>query len=211
MKKIVLLLAVAFSATTSFAANTSVTLTADNQFWLYSGNASGSNLTLRGVGDNWGNAYSFSFDVNPGDYLYVAARDQGGPQAWQGVFNTPTGTLYSNISSWQYIVAPQNDASQAAVQSNIAAGGWANPLAQTSYNASPWGARVNNANANWIWHDTLGLANGWNDPSSSDGSYAIFRTTTAVAPVPEASTYAMLIGGLGILGFLRRRQQKIVA
>ena len=53
----------------------------------------------------------------------------------------------------------------------------------------------------------LGLANGWNDPSSSDGRYAIFRTNNVVAAVPEASTYAMLLGGLGLLGFLRRRQK----
>ncbi len=205
MKKIAFLISLAFASAAN-AGNTTVTLTADNEFWLYSGNAAGTNLVLRGEGHSWPTAFNFSFDVNAGDYLYVAARDQGGPQAWQAAISAPVGALYSNINSWKYIVSPNNNVSQAGVAANVAAGGWANPLAQTDYNASPWGARVNDPNAKWIWHDTLGLANGWNDPSSSDGTYAIFRTNDAVAAIPEPSTYAMMIGGLAMLAALRRRK-----
>ncbi len=184
-------------------------MTADNEFWLYSGNATGSSLTLQGEGHNWGTAFSFSFNVNPGDYLYVAAKDWGGPQSWQGAFTTPNGALYSNTASWTFIVAPNGDTGQAAVQSNIGAGGWANPVAQTAYNAWPWGAPVGNVNANWIWHDNLGLANGWNEQSSSDGTSGIFRSAQAVSAVPEPSSYAMMLGGLGLVALLRRRKNAI--
>jgi len=49
--------------------NSSATLTADNESWLYSGNATGSNLSFIGHGNNWPTAYSFNFDVAPGNYL----------------------------------------------------------------------------------------------------------------------------------------------
>ncbi|VAW47062.1 hypothetical protein MNBD_GAMMA04-2113 [hydrothermal vent metagenome] len=39
---------------------------------------------------------------------------------------------------------------------------------------------------------------------SSFGSYAF---TTSVSPVPEASTLAMLLGGLGLVGFMARRRK----
>ncbi|MBI3229700.1 MAG: PEP-CTERM sorting domain-containing protein [Burkholderiales bacterium] len=202
MRKLILVLALGFSAALANAANTTATLTADNEFWLYTGNASGSNLTLRGYGNNWGAPFTFSFDTAPGEYLYVAAHDWGGPQAWQGVFSTAQGNLYSNTASWQYVVASSSDTSTAGVVSNIAHATWATPLAETDNGSGPWGATVHDVNAKWIWHDTV------SSNSSSDSTYAIFRTIQPAAPVPEASSYAMLLGGLGTLAFLRRRQSK---
>ena len=63
---LVLATAVAFAGTAS-AANSSATLTADNAFWLYSGDATGSDLQFVGSGNSWPTANSFNFDVKPGD------------------------------------------------------------------------------------------------------------------------------------------------
>ena len=59
----------------------------------------------------------------------------------------------------------------------------------------PWGTNVGNASAQWIW------------AGSSDT--ILLRTAATVAAVPEPETYAMLLAGLGLRGFVaRRRQQK---
>jgi hypothetical protein len=70
-------------------ATATATLTADNEFWLYSGNAAGTSLQFIGDGHFWPTAFPFSFTVAAGDYLYVLANDGGPPKSWQGVFNTP--------------------------------------------------------------------------------------------------------------------------
>jgi hypothetical protein len=200
MKKLILALALAGGTCGAHAANTSATLTVDNLFYLYSGNAAGNNLVLQGQGNSWPTAYSFSFDVNPGDYLYVVAQDQGGPQGWQGYFSTPLGALYSNKASWDYIIAPTTDISAAGVMASIAGGSWAASQAEAPYNAGPWGSVVGNVNATWMWHDNF-------DPSASDRTYAIFRTVDAVAVVPEPASYAMLLAGVGLLGVAARRRR----
>jgi hypothetical protein len=40
--------------------------------------------------------------------------------------------------------------------------------------------------------------------SAEDASYAGHLT---LAPVPEPATYGMMLGGLGVLGFLARRRK----
>jgi hypothetical protein len=39
------------------------------------------------------------------------------------------------------------------------------------------------------------------------GAYAIASATVVAAPVPEPETYAMLLAGLGVVGFLARRRR----
>ncbi|MES2125685.1 MAG: FxDxF family PEP-CTERM protein [Pseudomonadota bacterium] len=206
MKKIALAVTLAMSSLAAYAGNTTAALTADNQFALYTGNAAGTNLTLVGEGDDWQSLYTFDFNTSAGDYLYVVAKDWGGPQAWQGAFNTPTGALYSQAASWKFIVAQSDDDSTGAVQALIANGGWAQSQAQAPNDMAPWGSIVNDGNATWMWHDNLGLANDWNQSSSSDGTYAIFRTNNVVA-VPEPETYGMMLAGLGLLGVAARRRK----
>ena len=45
--------------------------------------------------------------------------------------------------------------------------------------------------------------------SSDIVSYAYVNSTTVAAPVPEADTSAMLLTGLGLVGFMARRQKAI--
>lgn len=187
---------IAFSlAGTAFARpidNATAVLTADNEFWLYTGNAAGSNLNLIGHGDNWTLSYSFSFNVAAGDYLYVMAYDAGQPHAWQGVFTTPVGAIYTNADSW--VASTTNSVDVNA--SVIGAAQWGAIGTELPYGSGPWGGRVGDTNAKWIW----------NTGTYSADTRVLFRTANPVAAVPEPETYAMFLAGLGVLGAMRRRR-----
>ena len=193
------LAAIAFTIFTSLvsfssvASNSSATLTADNEFWLYSGDATGSSLSLVGHGGTWWTPYSFNFDVNPGDYLYVMAWDWGQPHSWQGVFSTPSGSLYTNTTDW--VAKAVNSTT---VDSNmITTGTWSAINQDQAYNVGPWGSTVNDPNAHWIWKDGL----------YDSETMVLFRSAEMVAAVPEPETYAMFMAGLGLMGFIARRRK----
>jgi hypothetical protein len=66
--------------------------------------------------------------------------------------------------------------------------------------------------------DSNNVFTGFNDPiilwtqsikSSDIVSYAYFNSAPVAAPVPEADSSAMLLTGLGIVGFMARRQRAI--
>lgn len=67
-----------------------------------------------------------------------------------------------------------------------------------------------NVQNNWYWSNNIpaeafGMFNG--------GTYVTSATTgffaMAVAPIPEPETYAMLLAGLGLVGFIARRRKQI--
>src|SRR5262245_1054996 len=70
------------------------TITADNHYGLYVGQADGSQLTLIGSNEpglqgnpgafNWSLPETWHFNVGQGAYLYVLSWDDGGPQMWSG-------------------------------------------------------------------------------------------------------------------------------
>lgn len=73
---------------------------------------------------------------------------------------------------------------------------------------------VDNGNGTYNWvstnldNDVLGIPGTGFRESTFNGFSANFNftSTVAAAPVPEASTYAMLLAGLGLIGFLARRR-----
>lgn len=175
------------------AANSSAMLTADDEFWLYSGNATGSSLQYIGTGSSWTTLSSFSFDANPGDYLYVMARDVwGSPHAWQGKFTVPVGTVYTDTASWVATAVGSTTVNQTVISGAI----WTAVTTELPNGSGPWGAIVPDANAKWIWNS---------DVYAGDTT-VLFRTASVVA-VPEPETYAMLLAGLGVVGWLGRRRR----
>jgi len=65
-----------------------------------------------------------------------------------------------------------------------------------------------------VGHDYSVEVYGWGDPmSSATGSYELTLTAEGnLAPVPEPETYAMMLAGLGLLGFMARgRKQQSAA
>lgn len=175
------------------AGNATAKLTADNEFWLYSGNAAGTSLQYIGEGHNWQVAFSLSFTVAPGDHLYVLANDLGPPKSWQGVFDTPLGLLYSNASQWTGSAVANG--TSVVTPALVAGATWSAP---TQLSNNPWGNVVGDVNANWIWMV---------DPSFSPQT-ALFRSVAPVmAAVPEPESYALMLGGLGVLAFVVRRRK----
>ncbi|MBY0526541.1 MAG: cadherin-like domain-containing protein [Gemmataceae bacterium] len=169
-------------------------LTADNHYGLYRGSADASSLSLIGRNEvgfngnpgpyNWSLPETYTFQASPGDYLYVLAWDDGGPQAWIGQFDLNGVPLYSDISHWQYTVSAGANPGEngdvpalSAVAATIASATWANPGASAANGSSPWGTIPGlSANAQFVWHDTLGA------DSTSDGHYVIYRTAAPVVP-----------------------------
>jgi hypothetical protein len=183
----------ALSGSVQAATNSSATLTADNEFWLYTGNATGSNLQLVGHGANWQTGYGFNFDVQPGDYLYVMALDWGQPHAWQGIFSTPTGLIVTNSTNWVGVATRDTTVSAAVISS----ANWGPINTVLPSWSAPWNGRVGDLGANWIW--TSGI--------NSGDTTVLFRTANVVA-VPEPETYAMFMAGLGIMGAVARRRKQ---
>lgn len=181
---------------------------ADDHYAVFVGNASGSSMTL--VGDSGANLWysqgaAFNFTVAAGDYIYVAAWDSpsyGAPHMWIGEFTTGSTTLLSNTTDWttkydNTVKFPTTAQVSALAQS---AAPWLAPLASMPNGSSPYGSLIGGSPASMIWHDTFGGS------SASENGYALFRSLAPVVAVPEASTYALLLAGLGVIGFVARRR-----
>jgi hypothetical protein len=187
--------ALVLSTGMAWATNATAKLTADNEFWLYIGNAAGTNLQYIGEGHNWPTAYSFSFTVAPGDYLYVLGNDGGPPKSWEGTFTTPQGPLQSNATQW--VGSAVANGTSVVTQALVAGATWSAPTL-SNY---PWGNVVGDANAKWIW-----MVDQYSGPQT-----ALFRSAEAVMAVPEPGIQVLLLGGLGVLAVMARRRQPAAA
>lgn len=203
-----LLACLALAGLSAQAETITARVVADDHYAVFVGNASGSSMTL--VGDSgaalWpSQGAAFAFSAAAGDYLYVAAWDSasyGPPHMWIGEFTTASTTLRSNLIDWttKYdatIKAPSSAQVSALAQS---AAPWLAPLASMPNGSSPYGSLIGGPSASMIWHDTFGGG------SASENGYALFRTLAPVVAVPEPSTYALLVAGLGLIGLAVRRR-----
>jgi hypothetical protein len=172
------------------ATNGAAQLTADNEFWLYTGNVTAGDLQFVGHGANWGTSYAFNFDINPGDYLYVMAWDWGQPHAWQGVFTTPVGIIRSNAVDWVGAATTSTTVNASVIGS----ANWVGIQTDLPYGSGPWGGHVGDPQADWIW--TSGLYSG--------DTMVLFRTVKTVASIPEPDRAALFLAGLGLLGIAKR-------
>jgi hypothetical protein len=127
-------------------------------------------------------------------------------------FNSSTGTNYNTV------------AITGSTESGLDFSGWNvawNTLASIPMTGGAWGAGYTNGTANFTWSGVYGTAYTLDyhatvpagDPSNFGGTLYALRFTGVVnqaAPVPEASTYGMMLAGLGLVGFAVRRR-KLVA
>jgi hypothetical protein len=139
------------------------------------------------------------------------AWNEDGPQMWVGEITKSDGAkLYSNTSDWVFKVGSganpgtDGDLVYSTVKQDIQVGGWAQPQAQDNFQGNVWGGGTDTFDsstlAKYVWHDTFSLDG---DESSSQSSYAIFRTAAPVAHTPVPPTVLLLGSGLLGLGLLR--------
>lgn len=188
----------------------SAELTVDNIYGLYVGIPT--TITLVGTNNQWQASEVYNFQAQTGDFVYVAAWDLGGPQAFQGVVNNGATAFPSNAASWVYTVISASSLpgwsaidgpqpSLTALRSALASASWSTIGAVTSHGGAPWGPVVSDVATQWVWPDSL------DNTSSSDGHLVVFRTATAVvSAVPEPSRAAMLLLGLAVAGLLAKRR-----
>ncbi|WP_334106503.1 PEP-CTERM sorting domain-containing protein [Methylobacillus sp.] len=154
-------------------------------------------------GNHWGMAYGFiNYALTPGQnyYLHVVATNLDFQSHGYFVdagflgsfslsdagfsFANGTQTLVTNTTDWTV---------------SASRGFWEvpaeTPVGDRTNGAAPWGQHLGiDSNATWIWH-------------SSNNTQVAYFSTMITAAVPEPSSYALLLAGMGILGFAASRKK----
>lgn len=133
-----------------------------------------------------------------------------------------TGTI---VHSWDFFNSVGTNFNTVAITGSTEAGldfsGWQvawNTIAAIPMTGGAWGTGFTDAVANFSWDGTNGGAYVLDyhatvplgDPSNFGGvNYALHLEGT-VAMVPEASTYGMMLAGLGLVGFAVRRRKSSI-
>ena len=136
----------------------------------------------------------------------------------------PTGNALGNLLNW--MAANQNFGTHLSVDNgantNTPGDGfaWTNDLMKDNFNGNlTWSYLLLNGEASTFqWQQQLvanPIVNQFGNPGSVDSlsaapitfTFDIATNQLVLAPVPEPGTYAMLLAGLGVLGFMARRRK----
>lgn len=194
---------------TSQAASVTARVVADDFFKVFVGDEGASALTqVGGSGDLlWpSQGAPFNFELNEGQYIYVAAWDSavyGPPHMWVGEFDVGSTVLLSNTTDWVSKFSPSiKDPTTSEVQALAqSASSWDSPQVSVPNGSYPYGSLIGGSPASFVWTDTF------DGSSASEQGFVLFRTAVGLNPIPEPETYAMLLAGLGILSFTARRRK----
>ena len=226
-KRLTLILALLCSALTgtgAVAATVTATLTADNFYALYLGDADGKNLRFIGRNElgpagnpgsyNWSRAETWTLTPQTNDVLYIAAwSDNIVAQGLIGQFATGSGQFLTNLTDGWTVALNNVDLGNnspaptvSALGSFLAGANWNSVQHSVAHGAAPWG-RINGISndARWIW----GTPN-LNRSGSGAGEYQVFRRSlngVTPAPVPLPLPLLLFVGPVLAASMLRRRPQ----
>lgn len=193
------------------------TITADNYYALYYGDAEGLTFVGRNElgrnGDfgqyNWSVPENWNFEMTAGQSIYIAGwSDKSVTQALIGEFVFGDSRTYlTNAQDWSVFLTGNEPnygdnlerPSNSLVQSDIARAEWA-PIYEVRPNgSSPWGPIAGiDSQAQWIWGSEM--------EAPGTGEYQLFKLDSDVTPVPEpASIFLLGIGLVGLAGRMRKR------
>jgi hypothetical protein len=223
----------ALAGTSASAATLTGNLTADNAFFAYVSTSAGALGTLVGSGNDWGSTFNLaSTQLNTGAYyLNIEAINYGGPGAFIGDFtltggNGTVGKFANGSSELLTDTTNWNSSFNNTNADPYSSQPWVTPTGgievECGYNGAnacgaqngigPWGGVANvSSNAQWIWANDSSATNGC---QYLNGGYCTVDLSTkfTVAGVPEPSTWAMMLVGLGGLGLaLRSRRRQVAA
>jgi probable HAF family extracellular repeat protein len=165
------------------------------------------NLETLGGHFSWGSAIN--------DLGQVAGYSDGTGHAtlWNGTKATDLGTLLGTVGSSALAI---NNKGQVVGYSGdsgifrILGGGNTRATLWTSTKATDLNSFLDPAlvNEGWLLTSANGINdNGWIVGDASNSRLGISNTAFLLAPIPEPTSYAMLLSGLGLLGlFIRRRK-----
>lgn len=171
-------------------------LNVDNGYTAYISTDDSISGTTLSSAVNWVDTQSIgTVDLTVGQdyFLHILADNITGPAGFLGDFSlSGSNHMFSNGNT--FLTTNTTDWL-------VSASGWGSYGAVTSYGTngvSPWGDRTGvNSSAEWIWL-----------PSVQNYQNAYFTTQiSATSAVPEPSIIALMLGGLGLVGFMTRRKQ----
>lgn len=227
-----LALTVGASAAHAFSVNTG------DQLTINPGVTGGPYNFVQATGGSWfGMDNSGDGDIQPGERVALQTGTDGivigaTTTALAGTFHNgnPTGAepLGAIVKSWAFFSSTGTNFNTTGITGDTVNGldfsGWHvawNDVASINMGAGAWGTGFNEGKANFSWDGVYGDAYSLdyhgtvplNDPSNFGGvAYAVHfeGVVNQAAPVPEASTYGMMLAGLGLIGFAVRRRKSTI-
>jgi hypothetical protein len=156
--------------------------------------------------------------------IVIGALTSAGPSHGGAPLPGETGAI---DAAWNFFGQTGSDYNTVAITGNTTTGlnfsGWTvtwNGIPAIPMGAGAWGVGFADGVANITWNGVYGSTYTLdytatvplNDPSTFGGvNYALhLEGTVLAAPVPEASTYGMMMAGLGLVGFMASRRRKSI-